>query len=60
MSNAQARTHKPLIKIKGYIAMDQTRNIFEFEIEKDASDEEIEEAAKAEAFDFIDWGWEKA
>jgi hypothetical protein len=30
----------------------------EFEVVDDATDEEIEEVAKEEAFDCIDWDWE--
>ncbi len=30
----------------------------EFEVEDDTPEEEIEELAKEEAFDWIDWGWE--
>lgn len=46
--------------IKGYIAMETSKQDFEFEINSDASDDEIEEEAKQEAFEFINWGWEKA
>ena len=46
--------------IKGYIALETLKQEFEFEIDEDAADEEIEEEAKEEAFNFINWGWEKA
>jgi hypothetical protein len=39
----------------GYAGTDQED---EFEVEDDATDEEIEEMAKDAAFDCIDWGWE--
>ncbi|MDD5353252.1 MAG: hypothetical protein PHS93_08850 [Candidatus Omnitrophica bacterium] len=32
----------------------------EFEIEDDATNEEIDEYARTEAFNCIEWGWEEA
>lgn len=46
-------------KVKWYIALDGTKEEDEFEVEDNATDEEIEEMAKEAAFNYIDWGWKK-
>lgn len=46
-------------KIKGSIRTDKVGSSceFEFEMEDEATPEEIEEAARDAAFDMIDWGY---
>lgn len=47
---------------KGYIKTDKvgSRCEFEFEVEDDASEEEIDEVARDVAFDRIEWFYEEA
>jgi len=46
--------------IKWYIMLDGIKEEDEFEVENDTPDNEIEAMAKEAAFNYIDWGWEKA
>ncbi len=49
------------MRIKYWISTSKTGSECggEFEIEDDATEREIEEAAKDAAFEYLDWGYEK-
>lgn len=49
-------------KFTGFIKTNKvgSRCDFEFEIEDDATDEEIEEFAKQNAFDLLEWAYSEA
>lgn len=49
-------------KYTGYIETDKVGSTcnFEFEVENDATEEEIEEIAREEAFSLIEWSYEEA
>lgn len=44
-------------KIVGYISIGQTKSNSHFVCPIDTPDDKVEELAKQEAFDFINWGW---
>lgn len=49
--------HANMKKVTGYIVFEQTRETFEFEVDDDTPDDKIEEMAREEAFNFIEWGY---
>lgn len=48
-------------KIKGYVSLSLQgcKKEFEFEVEDDTGESDIEDMAKEEMFNLIEWGWEK-
>jgi hypothetical protein len=59
LAGLELPTDTKMKKIKGSIATDKvgSRCEFEFEMDDDATLQEIEEAARDAAFDLIDWGY---
>lgn len=59
LAGLESPTDTEMKKIKGYIATNKVGSTceFEFEMDDDATLEEIEEAAREAAFDRIDWSY---
>lgn len=51
---------KEMKTVKWWLDTELSREVLEgeFEVEDDATETEIEELAKLEAFNYVDWGWE--